>query len=133
MQLFFSPVQQILFANIDSGPHKILLTNWDTSASFAIFPEYVCTKIQMCHVILTTVCCSFHALFIASSQHSTNKTHYVLTLIFILNETLIHVSIHMESSSGNMCEIILHETQVAILYTYEHNMLGVKESCIQHL
>jgi len=39
----------------------------------------------------------------------------------------------MESPSGNMCQIILHETQVAILYTYEHNMLGVKESSVQHL
>ena len=133
MQLFFSSVQQILFANIDSGPHKILLTNLDTSASFAISPECVCTEIQMCHVILTTVCCSFCALSIDSSQHSTNKTHYVLPLIFILSETLIHVSIHMESSSGNMYQIILHETQVPILYTYEHNMHGVKESSVQHL
>ena len=126
MQLFFSPVQQILFANTESGPHKILLTNLDTSASYAVSPQYVCAEIHMCHVILITVCCSFHALSIASSQHSTNKMHYVLPLIFILNETLIHISIHMESSSGNMYQIILYETQVAILYTHEHSVHGVK-------
>jgi len=39
----------------------------------------------------------------------------------------------MDSSSGNLCEIILHETQVAILHTYEHNMHRVKESCVQHM
>jgi len=55
MQLFFSPVQQILFANIESGPYEILSTDLDTSASFAIFLEYVCVEIQMCHVITRTV------------------------------------------------------------------------------
>ena len=74
-----------------------------------------------------------NSLSIASSQHSTNKTHYVLPLIFILNVTPIHVSIHMESSSGNMYQTILHETHEAILYTYQHNMHGVRESIVQHL
>jgi len=55
MQLFFRPVQEILFANIESGAHEILSTNLDTSASFANFLEYVCTEIQMCHVIMITV------------------------------------------------------------------------------
>jgi hypothetical protein len=133
MQLFFSPVQQILFANIESGPHKILLTNLDTGAPFAISPEYVRTENQMSQVILTTVRCSFHTLSTASAHHSTNKTHCVLPLVFILNETLLYVSIHKESSSGNTYQIILHATEVAILYTHEHNVRGVKESSVQHL
>ena len=133
MQLFFSPVQEILFASIESGPHGILSTNVDTSASFANSLEYVCTEIQVCHVIMITVCCSFCALSVASSQHSTNKTHCVLPLILISNEILIHVSIHMDSSSENMYQTILHETEVAILYTCELHMRGVKESSVQHL
>ena len=78
MRLFFSPVQEILFADIESGPHETLSTNMDTSVSFANFLEYVCAEIRMCHVILITVCRSFRALSIARSQHSTNRTHCVL-------------------------------------------------------
>jgi hypothetical protein len=55
-------------------------------------------------------------------------------LIFVLNETLICVLIHMESSSsGNMYQIILHESEVAVVYTYEHDMHSVKVSSVQHL
>ena len=39
----------------------------------------------------------------------------------------------MESSSGNMYQTVLHETEVAILYTYERNMCGVKGSSVQQL
>ena len=134
MQLFFSPVQENLFANIESGPHETLSTNLDTSAPFANFLEYVCTEIQMCHVILITVCHSFRTLSIASSQHSTNRTHCVLFYLWYLYYMKHwYVSIHILSSSGNMYQTVLHETEVAILYTYEHNMCGVKESSVQHL
>jgi len=110
-----------VFANIESGRHEILLTNLDmciicnfTRICLCRNSDMLCYSDNCMLFVPCTVRSQFtslnqqNSLSIASSQHSTNKTHYVLPLIFILNVTLIRVSIHMESSSGNMYQTLLH-------------------------
>jgi hypothetical protein len=97
------------------------------------FSRICLRKVQMCYVLLITLCWSFCALSVASSQHSIKKTRCVLPLMFIWNKTLIHVLILMWLSSGNMCQTVWNETQVAVLYTNDHLVCVVRDVNVQYL